>query len=252
MAGLIVFGILTILLGCLCGLLILMMLAGQAMAAKTTGASAPFSTLLPVLFLYGALAVALAWLGVGSILARRWARALLSHFFLELAHPGAVDRDAYGVPDAQDLANVSSNMTANHQAMPASMFVGVMIGMFLFYGVFFVILPAVWTFFYNSRHVKATCETRDPVTRWTNACPLPVLGLCLWLLSSVPMMLVMPLTGHVVMPFFGMFLTGLRAGSFAWPLPPSGVVPHGGCINWMCGDGGWSWSRCVWSRCPAW
>ena len=37
-----------------------------------------------------------------------------------------------------------------------------MVGMFLVLGVVFVIVPAVWTFFYNSRHVKATCETRDP------------------------------------------------------------------------------------------
>jgi len=83
--------------------------------------------------------------------------------------------------------------------------------MFLVFGVFFVILPAVWTFFYNSRHVKATCEARDPVTRWTDACPLPVLGFCLWLVFSVPMMLIMPIAGHCVMPFFGIFLTGVPA-----------------------------------------
>ena len=52
----------------------------------------------------------------------------------------------------------------------------------LFLGVFFVILPAVWIFFYKSRQVKATCEARDPVARWTDACPLPVLALCLWFL----------------------------------------------------------------------
>jgi hypothetical protein len=57
--------------------------------------------------------------------------------------------------------------------------------------------------------VKATCEARDPGTRWTDACPLPVLALCLWLLFTVPMLLVMSVAGHGVMPFFGMFLTGL-------------------------------------------
>ena len=86
--------------------------------------------------------------------------------------------------------------------------------MVLFFGVFFVLVPAVWTFFYNSRHVKATCEARDPVTRWTDACPLPVLGFCLWMLVAVPMMLFMPLTGHGVMPFFGMFLSGLPGALF--------------------------------------
>ena len=86
--------------------------------------------------------------------------------------------------------------------------------MFLIFAVFFVILPVVWTFFYNSRHVKATCEMRDPVTRWTDACPLPVLGLCLFLMVSVPMMLIMPIAGHAVMPFFGIFLTGMPGAMF--------------------------------------
>jgi hypothetical protein len=207
--GLIIFGILTILLGCLAGLFALLMLAGQAMSAKATGASAPVSAILPAIFIYGALAVALVWLGIGSTMARRWARALLLIFSWSWLGMGffVVVIMAFFIPTM--MANMSSSATPDHPAMPASMIVGMMIGMFLVFGVFFVILPAVWTFFYGSRHVKATCQTRDPLTRWTDAVPLPVLGLCLWLLLSVPMMLIMPLAGHGVMPFFGMFLTGL-------------------------------------------
>ena len=107
------------------------------------------------------------------------------------------------------LANLPSSGTAGHPAMPSAAIVGMMVGMALFFGVFFVILPSVWTFFYNSRHVKATCEARDPVTRWTDACPLPVLGFCSWLAFSVPMMLIMSISGHCVMPLFGVFLTGV-------------------------------------------
>ena len=212
--GLIIFGILTILLGCLSGLLVLMMLAGQAVAARTTGASAPFSTILPGIFIYGALALALMWLGIGSIMARRWARALLLIFSWSWLVMGlfVVVMMAFFMPKI--LANMSSSGTTDHPAMTSSMVVGMMAGMFLVFGVLFVILPAVWTFFYNSRHVKATCEARDLATRWTDACPLPVLGLCLWLLFSVPMMLLLPLAGHCVMPFFGMFLTGLPGTLF--------------------------------------
>jgi hypothetical protein len=47
------------------------------------------------------------------------------------------------------------------------------------------------------------------VTRWTDACPLPVLAFVLWTWLAVPMMLVIPLTGHAVMPCFGVFVTGL-------------------------------------------
>src|SRR6516162_9553573 len=50
------------------------------------------------------------------------------------------------------------------------------------------------------------------MTRWTDACPLPVLALSLWLLPGASMMSFMPVSANGVMPFFGMFLTGL-AGS---------------------------------------
>jgi hypothetical protein len=207
--GLIVFGILTILLGCLAGLFVLLMLVGQAASAKATGAPATFSTILPVISIYGVLAVALVWLGIGSIMARRWARALLLIFSWSWLVMGLflVVVMAFLLPKI--LANLPSSGTAGHPAMPSAAIAGMMVGMFLVFGVFFVILPAVWTFFYNSRQVKATCEARDPVTRWTDACPLPVLGFCLWLAVSVPMMLIMPIAGHGVMPFFGIFLTGV-------------------------------------------
>ncbi len=207
--GLIVFGILTILLGCLAGLLVLLMLVGQAASAKTTGAPIPFSIILPAISIYGVLAVALVWLGIGSIMARRWARALLLIFSWSWLIIGllALLFMAFFMPKM--LANLPSSETAGQPAVSSAAIAGVMVGMFLVFGVLFFILPAVWTFFYNSRHVKATCETRDPVTRWTDACPLPVLGLCLWLAVSVPMMLIMPIAGHGVMPFFGIFLTGV-------------------------------------------
>jgi len=106
------------------------------------------------------------------------------------------------------LAGASGGQDANH-AVPAAAIAGAMVVMFLVLGVIFIVVPAVWIFFYQSRHVKATCETRDPVTRWTDACPLPVLAVCLWVAFSAAMLLVMPVTGLAVMPLFGMFLTGL-------------------------------------------
>jgi len=90
-----------------------------------------------------------------------------------------------------------------------------MVAMFLVFGIFFVIVPAIWIFFYGSRHVKATCEARDPVIRWTDACPLPVLGLCLWYCFRANDA-GHAIAGHGVMPFFGMFLTGLPGTLFVW------------------------------------
>jgi hypothetical protein len=78
--GLMIFGILTLLLGGLCGLFILLMLAGQASLARMNPAQANVAAILPAVAIYGVLAVALIWLGIGSIQARRWARALLLIF----------------------------------------------------------------------------------------------------------------------------------------------------------------------------
>ena len=56
---------------------------------------------------------------------------------------------------------------------------------FLMMGFVFVLLPIAWVLFYRSRHVQATCEARDPVARWTDACPLPVLALRVCLKKGV-------------------------------------------------------------------
>ena len=78
--GLLIFGILTILLGCITGMLLLMMLVGQVAVRSAHVTTVPASILLLDVFIYGILAVALIWLGIGSIKARRWARALLLIF----------------------------------------------------------------------------------------------------------------------------------------------------------------------------
>src|SRR5438046_2393961 len=116
--GLIIFGILTILLGCLAGLFVPLMLLGQAASAKATGASAPISAILPAMFIYGILAVALVWLGIGSIQARRWARALLLIFSWSWLIMGVFVLlfMVYFIP--KTLANLSSNGTPGQPALP--------------------------------------------------------------------------------------------------------------------------------------
>ena len=145
---------------------------------------------------------------------------------------------AFFVP--QMLATIRSGATTGQPALPSAAMGMVMVVMFLTLGVFFVILPAVWTFFYNSRHVKATCEARDPVMRWTDACPLPVLAICLWSIVSAPMMLIMPITGRCVMPFFGTFLTGIPGALFCLAVAALWIYAAGPCINSNSGAGGCS------------
>jgi hypothetical protein len=201
--GLVIFGILTILLGCVAGLFVLLMFAGVATSAGTPNA-VPLSSMFFAVVIYALLAAALVWLGIGSIMARRWARALLLIFSVFWLVVGllSIPMMAFIMPKALATVPVAPGRPA--VSLGAVMFI-----VFMVLGVIFVAMPAAWTFFYSSRHVKATCETRDPVIRWTDACPLAVLGLCLWLGMSVPILAVMPLVGWGVFPFFGTFLTGL-------------------------------------------
>ncbi len=214
-AGLVVFGILTLLLGCLAGLFVPLMLFGQVMAAKAPNAPpVNYAVMVPGIAVYGLLAVALIWLGIGSIQARRWARALLLIFSWSWLIMGICMTAVMPFVMSKTMANLPPNAKTGQPIMPPGAITGMVIGMTIFFFVCFVLVPAVWTFFYNSRHVKATCETRDPVTRWTDACPLPVLAICLWTWLAVPLMLVMPLTGLAVMPCFGMFVSGLTGSLF--------------------------------------
>jgi hypothetical protein len=219
-AGLVIFGILTVLLGCLSGLVILGMLLGQAVSAKNPAAQIPLSSLAAVMAIYGTLAVALIWLGIGSMMARRWARALLLIFSWSwlLIGCGTSVLMVFILPKtmSSNLSNLPPDPTTGHPVVvPPGVMTTTLIVVFGILGIFFIILPTLWVFFYNSRHVKATCETRDPVIRWTDACPLPVLALCLFLLFPVPVMLIMPIMGHYVTPFFGIFLSGPPATVFA-------------------------------------
>ena len=181
------------------------------MTAKTTHAPTDFATIVPVTAMYGTMAVALVWLGIGSVMARRWARALLLVFSWSWLVVGVIAVIVMAFVLPKILTNLPADATNGQPALPAESMGIMMAVMFLFYGVLFVMMPAAWMFFYQSRHVRATCEARDPVARWTDACPLPVLGLCVWLWISAAMMLVMPVSGHAVMPFYGVFLTGLPA-----------------------------------------
>jgi len=197
--GLVVFGILTVSLGCVAGVFVVSYFGWRAVAG-TSLAPRGLSSMLPPLCLWGSLAVSLIWLGIGSIMARRWAGALLLIFSWVCLIAGAAALLFMAVFMSQRLGGMAGDGRVK-------IISGIVV--FLILGVYLILIPAVWTCFYNSRHVKATCQARDPVTRWTDACPLPVLGLCVTLMVGVASMLVMPVLGHCAMPFFGMFLTGI-------------------------------------------
>jgi len=208
--GLVVFGILTALMGGLCALMAL----GMAFMVfhppdLANGAPPPSPQAMALVVVeYVFFAVALVWLGIGSMMARRWARALLliSSWSWLLVGVLAMGMMAFALPHLMEATR--SAAPAGQPALPASANAIILVITMTVFSVMFVLLPAVWVLFYQSKNVKATCEALDPVSRWTDRCPLPVLAVSLWLTFSAVMMLVMSLAYRGVIPFFGMFVVG--------------------------------------------
>lgn len=202
--GLVVFGIFTILAGAFCALFVPLMI----FAPKAAGGTTNFPALFLGAGLYGTLAVALIWLGIGSVLAKRWARALLLIVSWGVLIMGvfAIGFMAFMAPNF--LTNIQANLPAGQPKLPGAVETGMLVFMFGFLGIFFLVLPGIWVFFYGRKSVKATCEARDPVVRWTDRCPLPVLALSLMLAFGGLMMAVSIVSMNGVFPLFGMLLHG--------------------------------------------
>jgi len=141
-------------------------------------------------------------------MARRWARALLLIFSWGWLVMGVISIGmmAFMLPHIMETAHAAA--PPGQPALPASANTLVMVISMLIMGVMFLLLPGAWILFYRSRYVKATCEARDPVVRWTDRCPLPVLAISLWVAWGAPMMLFMAVAYKGVVPVFGTFVVG--------------------------------------------
>ncbi|HAB17459.1 MAG TPA: hypothetical protein PLX89_21500 [Verrucomicrobiota bacterium] len=209
-AGLVIFGVLTILFGTICALLVPLMVISQTMTPAQVNPGG-MQAIIPAALMYLGLAVILIWLGIGSIKARRWARALLVILFWGWLLVGVFSVVATALVMPPIMTSIQAMQPGGQPPLPSSA-IPVMITISLvILGLVFVVIPGIGVLFYSSSHVRATCEARDPVTRWTDACPLPVLAAVLWLALMVPMILLAPLSARGVLPFFGVVLTGWPA-----------------------------------------
>ena len=202
--GLIVLGALGILLGFFAALAMLMMVVALALPRPVGMPRQDLRMILPALLVYGALAVAFVWLGIGSIMARRWARALWLVVSWSWLLVGLVAFAAM----AFVLPKMFAPGSAGPRPPPAAQAIAIVV-MLVIWSVFFVLIPAALVAFYRSRHVEATVVAYDPVRRWTDACPLSVLALSLWTGYGAVSMLAMPLWSNGVFPLFGVLLSGL-------------------------------------------
>ncbi len=203
-SALVAFGILELLfaLGCLFFIGTLLVSTRLHPANMPPGYSPPNLALASMVYLVGA--VAFAWLGVGSILARRWARALsLAVGWLWLA---------FGVVVGVFLLVLAPRIFAAMPALPSSgARAGALGCLALTWTIPFLLLPLALVLFYGGRNVRRTCEARDPQPRWTDRCPVPVLALALMSAVAIPTLILSSL--HPAFPFFGRTLTGPPAAA---------------------------------------
>lgn len=206
-AGLIAFGIIHIVLGGFCALLVpFTLMAAFASMAIDDSASASTSPIMmiPGVIAYILMAVWFIWMGIGSVKARRWARALIlvGSWFWLVSGAFALILMAFMLPGMYDQMGEASG-----GGLPETMARVIMYVTMGFMALFYVVLPGLFVAFYGSRHVKATCEHKDATERWTDRCPLPVLGVSL---ASAVFASWIPMMGVYgwALPFFGSVLSG--------------------------------------------
>lgn len=205
--GLVLFGVFEILIGGICALLVPLMLVGVAVSARVdpaAGAAMNVRMMIPAAAIYVLAAVWFVWMGIGSIRARRWARALMlvsSWMWLIFGIVGLAFFIFF-------MGDMYDRMAQGGQMPPEALVVAklVMTGVV---GCIYVILPGIFVLFYQSKHVKATCERKDPQVRWTDKCPLPVLALSLMFGFGAFSMIWSASYGFIV-PFFGVILDGIQ------------------------------------------
>lgn len=197
-----VFGIVSILVGCLC---IAVGLLGLSLPflVQLSGLDAPPldpRSALGGLVVYTALGTAFIVVGLGSIRGRRWVRPLMIILAWNWLLCGLV-----GLAFIYILLD-SLFVVPSDEPLPAAaawMFKLLLLGAWAVFG---VALPGVFIWVYRDRDLSRTLEARDPTPAWTDRCPLPVLGLSVGLGAGAAVSLPMALRPAV--PLFGRILTG--------------------------------------------
>jgi len=207
--------------------------AGAAGAAIPVPRPDPRGLIIATIFYVG-LAALFITLGVGSLRARRWVRPIaLVTAWIWLAC-GVLGLVSWLIL----LPTFPAAMRAARPAeapVPDDMMRAVTLTASLFLLLIYVALPSLFVWFYNDRDVKLTLERADPVPRWTDACPLPVLGMSLALAAAAAAALA-PLAYGAV-PALGSILTGPAAVLFCGALAVSAATLARGAYRLRA----WSW-----------
>lgn len=201
--GLIGCGIVHLLLGLLfigfSALLVLTFAVAPSGAAK---APIPKGTMVYTGLFYVALAALFVVLGVGSMVARRWAPPLILVTSTAWLICGLATGGVMGFVLPLMTASLPNDQEGAKAFMVGCMSIGI--------ALFGIVLPLIFILFYRSAHVKATVELLDPVPRWTDGQPISLLIFASWMFFGAVSVLLSSFM-YKALPIGGFMLRG-------WPV----------------------------------
>jgi hypothetical protein len=212
--GLQVFGVFQIILGLLAGLMVPLVALGAFMSRLAPGATTRPGQYISGVLTYAFLAAGLIVLGIGSIQMKRWAHALtlvISWYWLVMGTLVTVLLTAaLPIMMRSLLAQAQQNAGAPSTDMSRGVMAVVLTAIIVFAAFFLVLVPIAFVVFYSRKDVAETCRRRDPVERWTDRTPLPVLGASVALFTGSLYLFMIGVTTPLF-PFFGRYLGGIAA-----------------------------------------
>lgn len=200
-----VLGILTVVMGAGSGCMGALIPFAMLVLPKSPNAPAqPIGTMIGAVLIYLVAASCLIWWGVGAIQMRRWVRPMALTVGT-MVTAGAVFwliAMFFALPGLVRFAGVATPPRTPNP--PPGIFMGMVIGMMVV-GLLSVIVPAAYVWFFRNAQTRQMLEYFDPIPRWTDGCPIPVLGLVMGLLLYATTALIMlPMSNQV----FGSALSG--------------------------------------------
>jgi hypothetical protein len=208
--GLVIFGVIQIILGLLAGLMVPFVALGAFLSRLTPDASMRPGQLLSGVVTYLFLALLLLTLGVGSVQMKRWARALtlvISWYWMITGILITILLTAVLPISMHSMLQMQPTAAPQAPAFSAGVMAVILTIIIVFAAFFLMVVPISFVIFYGRRDVAETCQRRDPLERWTDRVPLPVLGASIVFTAQALYMLSAGI-GTPIFPFFGRYLTG--------------------------------------------
>ncbi len=208
--GLKVMGVLQIIAGALCGCMALTTPLALLVPRRPGMPPPPtVASIAGALLMYIAIAVFFIWTGIGALRTQRWVRPIMLVAAWGWLAMG-VFSSIFILLEGPRLARAfSAAQPPGSPGMTSAVITTIMVLTVVMMGLIYLVAPTILIWFYQRRDVAATANYFDSKPRWTDRCPIPVLGMSLWLLlAAFSVLFAAPFK---VIPMFGTLLTGLKA-----------------------------------------